>query len=382
MTILWIYNMPLVPEAGGTERITSLVAKGLSALGHKCMGMLVFSGNNDTMTYDGQPVADLYAFLRENSVDIVINQIAYARWLLDAFLSRGGARWHSEGGKIISCLHFDPKPASVLYYFKSKRHKTLRDYVTMAKLAVFAPYYSHKQERETGEIYNWVYDNSDWYVTLSLSHFPYFQRITRRQEYKKLRAINNPLTFSEISDESILDEKRRVVLVCSRMDEYQKRISLVLKAWEMIQDKSEANGWTLKILGTGPDMDRYIDYSVSHNLRNVMFEGQHSPESYYREADILLMTSIGIEGWGLTLTESLQRGVVPVVMNTCSVYSDIITHGYNGYLSEGDSLKEFTNHVLSLMSDSPTRRTMQLHALESASRFTLERTMEKWRAMI
>lgn len=30
MTILWIYNMPLVPEAGGTERITSLVAKGLT----------------------------------------------------------------------------------------------------------------------------------------------------------------------------------------------------------------------------------------------------------------------------------------------------------------------------------------------------------------
>lgn len=373
--------MPLVPEAGGTERITSLVAKGLSALGHKCVGMLVFSENNDTMTYDGQPVADLYAFLRENSVDIVINQIAYARWLLDAFLSRGGARWHSEGGKIISCLHFDPKPASVLYYFKSKWHKTLRDYVTMAKLAVFAPYYSHKQERETGEIYNWVYDNSDWYVTLSLSHFPYFQKITRRQEYKKLRAINNPLTFSDISDESILDEKRRVVLVCSRMDEYYKRISLVLKAWEEILCRPESDGWMLKIVGTGLDIDKYIAYAASHGLSNITFEGQKSPESYYREADILLVASVR-EGWGLTLTESLQRGVVPVVMNTCSVYSDIITHGYNGYLSEGDNLKEFTNHVLSLMSDSPTRCTMQLHALESAGRFTLEKTMEKWKELI
>ena len=28
-TILWMYNMPLVPEAGGTERITSLIRNGL-----------------------------------------------------------------------------------------------------------------------------------------------------------------------------------------------------------------------------------------------------------------------------------------------------------------------------------------------------------------
>lgn len=27
MTLLWIYNLPLKPESGGTERITSLVAK-------------------------------------------------------------------------------------------------------------------------------------------------------------------------------------------------------------------------------------------------------------------------------------------------------------------------------------------------------------------
>ncbi|MDE5561018.1 MAG: glycosyltransferase [Bacteroidaceae bacterium] len=374
--------MPLIPEAGGTERITSLVAKGLSALGHKCMGMLVFSVNDDTMTYDGQNVTDLYAFLHKNQVDIVINQIAYAKWLLEDFLLRGGARWHSDGGKIISCLHFDSKPASVLYYFKSKQHKALRDYVTIAKLSVFAPYYLCKQEKATGEIYNWVYDKSDWYVTLSQSHFPYFKKVTRRQEYRKLIAINNPLTFNDISDKSILNEKRRVVLVCSRMDEYQKRISLILKAWEIIQNKPEASGWTLKILGTGYDIDRYICYSVSHGLHNVKFEGQRDPEPYYREADIFLMTSIGIEGWGLTLTESLQRGVVPVVMNTCSVYSDIITHGYNGYLSEGDNLKEFTNHVLSLMSDLPTLRTIQLNALESANRFTLARTMEKWKAVI
>ena len=42
MTLLWIYNLPLKPESGGTERITSLVAKGFSLRGYHCMDILVF----------------------------------------------------------------------------------------------------------------------------------------------------------------------------------------------------------------------------------------------------------------------------------------------------------------------------------------------------
>jgi len=382
MTVLWIYNMPLVPEAGGTERITSLVAKGLTKRGHKCMGILVFNQHNDSMTYNNKKVTDLYRFLKDNHVDVVINQIAYSRWLLESFLANGGDRWHKEGGKIISCLHFDPKPTSDFYLLNSKRNKTIRDYVNMAKVLVLYRHYNNRMECKTGRELNWVYDNSDWFVTLSPTHFPYFKRVTARQEYGKLRAINNPLTFDTIADKSIIDEKKKIVLVCSRMDEYQKRISLVLKAWKQIQNKPEAEGWTLRILGTGPDLDRYKKFVEKHRLRDVVFEGRQSPEQYYREASIFLMTSTSIEGWGLTLTESLQCGVVPVVMDTCPVYSDIITHCYNGYLSKGSNLKLFSNYVLSLMSDASRLRAMQQNALISANKFTLSKTMEKWKEII
>jgi glycosyltransferase involved in cell wall biosynthesis len=162
------------------------------------------------------------------------------------------------------------------------------------------------------------------------------------------------------------------------MDEYQKRISLVLKAWKKLQEKPEAKDWTLKILGIGPDFEKYKSMAMRKGLINISFEGRQSPERYYREADIFLMTSIGIEGWGLTLTESLQRGVVPVVMNTCPVFSDIITHGYNGYLSPGSNVKIFTNYILSLMSDERRLRAMQSNALVSAKRFTLAQTIKHW----
>lgn len=381
MKILWIYNLPLRPEAGGTERITSLVAKGLSMCGHECMDILIFNQDGN-ISYHDEPVIDVYQFLKDNKVDIVINQIAYSKWLLADFLSKGGDRWHKEGGKIISCLHFDPKPASNLYYQRNIRNKGLKDYINIAKAFLLYPYQQKKQEQETGEIFNWIYDNSDWYITLSETHFPYFKKATQRSDYSRLRAINNPLTFDDIADESILSEKKRVVLVCSRMDEYQKRISLVLKAWKKLQSMTESKGWTLKILGTGPDFDRYREYARRKKLSNIQFEGRQSPEPYYREADIFLMTSTGIEGWGLTLTESLQRGVVPVVMNTCSVYSDIITDGYNGFLSPGNSLQSFINKIRILISDQRRLRAMQNNALNSATRFTLAKTMEKWQEII
>lgn len=377
MTILWIYNMPLIPEAGGTERITSLVAKGLSELGHRCMGILVFNENDGAMMYDGELVVDLYGFLKEHAVDVVINQIAYAKWLLAAFLDNGGARWRAEGGKIISCLHFDPKPTSTLYYLKGLSNRRARDWFNLAKAFVLYPYYAARQKREIGYTYNWIYDNSDRYVTLSECHFPYFKQVTHRNEYGKLVAINNPLTFDDISPESILDEKRKVVLVCSRMDEFYKRLSLVLKMWRRLQDAPEAQGWELKFVGVGPSFEGYKSYAESTGLKRVSFEGHRNPDKYYREASIFLLTSKN-EGWGLTLTESLQRGVVPVVMNTCPVYSDIITHCYNGYLSSGSNLKAFTNYVLSLMSDERRLRAMQRNALASASRFTLSQTIRHW----
>lgn len=94
------------------------------------------------------------------------------------------------------------------------------------------------------------------------------------------------------------------------------------------------------------------------------------------------MTSCGIEGWGLTLTESLQRGVVPVVMNTAPVYVDIITHCYNGFLSEKSNLNSFINYIETLMDDERRLRAMQLNALASSKRFNLDSTMRKWQELI
>lgn len=380
MNILWIYYCPLIPEAGGTERMTSLIAKGLSRDGHSCFGMLVIN-KDETLSYNGEPVNDLYSFLTANKIDIVINQLAMDVWMLRIFLDKGGRRWHEEGGKIISCLHFDSRQTSTLYFFKAKRNKIWKDYLWIARSWLLYRYYDNIQAKRVGVAYKWIYDNSDWYITLSETHNPYFIKSAQLRDYIKLLTINNPLTFDDISTPDILERKKKMVLICARMSEYQKRISLVLKCWRKINSNPCAKDWILKIVGTGPDLDYYKEFVDKYSINNVVFEGRQNPDKYYREASIFLMTS-GFEGWGLTLTESLQRGVVPVVMNTSPVFVDIIQNGYNGFLTRGSNLNDFTRHVSRLMSDESLLKRMQLNALKSAEKFSLEKTMEKWRRII
>lgn len=381
MTILWIYNEPFNPEAGGTERITSLIMKGLQKRGYTCLGMLVFDKHTFEMTFDGQPVGDLYEFLKKHHVDVVINQIAYETALLNAFLEKGGKQWKAEGGKIISCLHFDPKMPSSKYFFKSIFHKSLHDRLTLIKLTIFNFYYERKQNRQFGRVYREIYEKSDFFVVLSKRFFPYLHKVMQLENYDKLTAIGNPLTFDDISDERILKEKKNVCLIVARMTEFQKRNSLALKVWQIVQKHPETQKWTLKIVGDGPNLKDYKDYVTQHCIPNVVFLGQQSPEPYYREAKIFLMTSL-FEGWGLTLTESLQRGVVPVVMDSCQAFYDIIDNGKNGFITRNGDINEMAKIVLQLIQVENLQITMARCALQSANRFAINPTIDLWEHLL
>ena len=380
-TILWIYSHPLIPEAGGTERITSLIQRGLGKIGYNCMDILVIDVKKEYAEYYEEEVTDIYLFLKENKVDVVINQLGQVPEFLRYFLDKGGKQWYDEGGKIISCLHFDPKPISYYHEIKAIYHKKAHDYYLLLKAWLFAYFYSKRDMRMQGENLCQVYNMSDAYILLSQGFIPYFKKATKLSDLSKLHCINNPLTFEGISDEAILEKKENTILVVSRMYERQKRITLVLKAWKILSQKASMKDWNLKIVGDGPDLERYEEYVTKKGLQRVSFEKQQSPEPYYEEAKIFLMTSI-MEGWGLTLTESLQRGVVPVAFDTCSAFHDMIKDGENGFLVKEGSMGQFVKKVEQLANDDKLWRKMAKSALRSANRFYLDKIIQKWERII
>ena len=111
MSILWIYDKPIKPQAGGTERATQLVMNALAERGYVTAGYLVIHQDHPREIRDinGCRIDNLKLFLKENNVHVVINQIGYSKWLLEEFLERGGQGWKEEGGRILTKLHFDPR---------------------------------------------------------------------------------------------------------------------------------------------------------------------------------------------------------------------------------------------------------------------------------
>jgi glycosyltransferase involved in cell wall biosynthesis len=377
MNILFLYDSPLNPEAGGTERATKLVMDEMERRGHTCIGLLHFNQDNpDEYFLNGDRIASLMDFLNDNHVDVVVNQIAFHYWLLKEFLAHGGQEWKDKGGKIVSFMHFDPKPYRnpLSSYFRDWNEKNLVGKVKRLGLMLYLPYLNKNISKTANNSLRYIYNNSDYYIVMSPSYVEPITQRTHLANADKVRVITNMLTFRKIEDEGILEKKEKIVLVVARLDENQKRISTIIRAWQALKNH---NGYTLHIVGSGQD-EKYLK-NIASTSDDIIFNAQQSPLIWYQRACIFMLASPR-EGWGLTLTESLQCGVVPIAMNTSEVFKDIIDDGITGYLA--NTKKEYIARLQQLINDDTLRIKMAKAGLKAASRFSAEFVGDKWEEML
>lgn len=378
MNILFIYDSPLRPEAGGTERATSLVMTELTRRGHNCIGIIHWDQQNpDVHFLNGKKIGSLYEFLKENQIKVVVNQIAFHPRFLCQFLAHGGQQWKNEGGKIVSFMHLDPTPEprkKLSTYFADWSSKSIVGKIKRLIYVLSLPYFNYRTDKEYKLGLRYLYDNSDRYILMSQSFLKVFMALAELHDTSKVRFIPNMLTFPDISTCDDLSFKENKVLIVARLDDAQKNISFMINVWSDIKNH---RGYKLHILGDG--QDRELLHKKAMNLKDISFEGAQSPQSWYRKAKIFLMASPR-EGWGLTITESLQNGVVPIVLNTSTVFRDIITDGSNGFLVENK--ENFQNRLTMLISDENLRLNIACNCLQSAYRFTPQTVGDLWEKML
>lgn len=377
MTILFMYDSPLLPEKGGTERATKLVMDELARRGHTTIGLLHFNqANPDEYFLNEERIESLKDFLRDNKVDVVVNQIAFHYWLLKEFLAHGGQEWRDKGGKIVSFMHFDPaiSYAPIKSYYRDFWQKDLIHKVKRLGYFFFIPKYRQQHKRTRQMSFRYIYEQSDRFVVMSPSYIDTLKEVGGLPSVEKCCVITNMLTFPEIADVSFLEQKEKMVLIVSRLDENQKRISTMIKAWQSVKDH---HGYTLHIVGTGQD-EAYLK-KLAGSAPDIVFEGAQSPLPWYKRARIFLLASPR-EGWGLTLTESLQNGVVPVVMNTSRVFADIIEDGRTGFLATTEA--EYRLRISQLITDDTLRNSMAKAGLQSAHRFAPQQVGDKWEEIL
>jgi glycosyltransferase involved in cell wall biosynthesis len=385
MSILWIYDKPIDPLAGGTERATDLVIKALYASGEEIAGWLVIeqAHPNNFRLPSGEIVSDLLQFLRAQKVTVVVNQIGYSDWLLRQFLERGGRKWQERGGRIVTKLHFDPImfPPSIADLVRDwgdlPWFRKVKRAVRIARLPI-----EKLDARKTLQAaYKYLQMKSDVFVILSEAHRQNLIRLSGSTYQNRIRIVPNPNTYmTPIILEKVL-EKSKTALIVSRLDEQQKRLSLALRAWKIVMQNDECSDWQLKIVGDGPSRSLYEDLIRTLKIPNIELCGRTDPLPYYELASIYLHTAKR-EGWGLTIVEAMQNAVVPIVMNSSGVFADIIDNGTSGYLSRDGDVADLVRYVKILINDPSLRLQMGRNAIDKTQGNTIDNVVKIWKDII
>lgn len=347
MNLLFVTRFYPDSRIGGIERVTGILARYF----HQ-QGIAVHCLYFEKSDYDGSLIEivqahhleDLYnkvwlkEYLLNHQIDIVINQ---SHFFYTPFLASVA---HEVGAKLITCCHSSTSMKTLDKNSALKQSRGLKKMV----IGLVYPLFRAWSERKLKRIHRLSFENSDQTIVLSKSiKNEYASNLGINPNNPKLGYISNPLSFAgEISEEEI-KQKENIVLVVARLYEPQKRLSLLFEVWKQVQ----RDDWKLIVVGDGEDRELYENIVSDLQLKNVSFEGVQNPLPYYRKAKIFAMTSTW-EGLPMTILESLQMGVVPIVLDSFAAAKDMIEDGVNGFLVKNKDA--FANRMNNLMMSKET----------------------------
>jgi glycosyltransferase involved in cell wall biosynthesis len=391
MNILFLLNTDVSPSAaGGDVTMVHTLAQALTGL-HGCNISLAFFDRHPTPSpiRNKIPVAPydknrFEAFLLKNRIDRIIVSVLSrqnTRLLPDIY---GLA--HKHGIKVIQWFHMMPGYEMANYgslarlWFAVKARKHLSVHSRRLVLTWLRALIRPAARLYLRPKYRLLYDHCDACVLLSPHFIPGFMGMAGRKT-AKCSAIGNAATFEHDMTAGALAQKRKEVLIVSRLDESTKRLSLALKIWRKIERESALKDWTLTVVGSGDDMAYYQYLSRKLKLQRCAFEGRQPSMPYFKRASLFMMTS-ACEGFPLTLGEALQMGAVPLAFDSFGAVRDIIRHGHNGLLIPNNDVNTYAAQLSRLMHHEALRRTMAQHAAESARQFALPEVMKKWKELL
>lgn len=371
---------------GGTEVATWRIASALRQ--HQDIGVyhafLRKEPQGQEPPYDGTLrlqkgsnfVGTLGEFIRDNRIDAVVNMGRFFRHrkLRQAIDASGrevrllfmhhfapGSEWQkstfSAGWHLLRL-----NPGNPLYWLRASLYPLLRLPRTI------------RLKRVYGDVYNM----SDAVVLLSNGYKKEYKKIAGLPEESKFFAIPN--IFDNGQSRDFKKEKR--VLILSRMDEIQKRITLALEVWARIETNPQLADWHLDIVGSGHDSGAIRKKARRLGLKRVSFHGWQNPVKFLQSASIIISTSL-YEGLPLSLIEARSFGCVPVAFDSYASLKDIITDHHDGIIVTpfGDHEK-FATSLTQVMLDDNLRENLSSETGKSALRLSSERVASLWNRML
>lgn len=312
---------------------------------------------------DGETLYHVFKdYITSNKIDVIIIQGHCGKVMLEVLYKIR----NENNVKLIGCFHLSPD------FEKFHKVHLITKVKNAVKRILAIPQYNSNRH---------FYDVVDKYVLLSESFVDGMCKAYQLPDRNKLMCIPNPLSFdSGIEDKEVLC-KGKIVLIVTRLEETQKNIMSALRIWKEVERSGDLQGWKLVLGGYGPDEDRILSYAKSLSLENFEFIGKvGNAQELFRTASIFMMTS-RYEGFGMTLTEALQNGCVPMAFNNFSVLHDILKDRENGIIIPSGDEKCYADKLLSLIRNDKERTELAIKGIESSKKFSIETVGEKWIAL-
>jgi len=383
LNLVFLYAGEILPERGGVQRVSSVLADYFEAKGINVFYLSLAKNELSSSSSSRQyffPSSNniekntlfLHTFLKTKEIDILINQSG-----ISPEVSAYAYKAREINVKVISVVHNSIltgiKNFSSLYKTKAQKLNLdwllpIADKKIVNKFLLFLYKIKYKKH------YSGLCMKSDIVILLSGKFREELNYITGdRGNYSNILSIPNPISF--IPEVVNLRNKKKELLYVGRIDTLYKRVDLLLEIWNKVYARFP--DWELKIVGGGGEMEDVIKMAESLRLQRVSFEGFQNPISYYRDASIFCMTSSS-ESFGMVLLEAMQYSVVPIAFNSYVSVTDIIDDGENGILIKPFNCESYIKELISLMSEKSRCDIIAEKAQEKSMQFSIEKVGSVW----
>lgn len=384
MNILFYVTCTPSPLNGGIERVSHILAKEFIKEHHTCY-CIYFKKIDATYTSDVYEETFYIPYNHTNNIEKIRNIIESKN--IDVVLNQVGGFW--EIGKALTKLHNILKFKLLTTYHSNpiENHYILKhrysQYNNLKEFIYFSLYHlcpsiienrinSLKHRLFTNEILG-----SNKYLFLSKAYKNDVIQQYKIQDSPNIISLPNPLTYNTFFPiENYKNLKKKQVLIVARFDELYKRLSKALAIWKSLEQYGY-NGWKLIIIGHGEDEPTYRKMINDLDIQEIEIIGKTSPEKYYKESSIFLMTSV-LEGWPMTIQEAMQFGCIPLAFDTFSAIHEIIQDGENGYIIKDNDNTSYIQKLMDLMNDPEQRIEMAKNAIESRKKYSADKIARYW----
>lgn len=285
-------------------------------------------GTNLSLEHHKQELAKLFIeYVEDNNIDIIIP---------------------NNSPIVVSCLPLLPPNVKVVYVVNS----------------------------DTPRVYKYVTEHLEYISAIVCISIAQTRVLSRKlsDAQNKIKLIPHGVDVQSPSSINVANRKLQIGFL-GRLHDGHKRIFIIP---EILKKNSEA--YDLHIIGDGPDKEEFISRLNEYNISYVHygFINYKDLQPIISFWDIMLFPSV-VEGFGLTLIETMQYGVVPIANRLEGITDYIIEDGRSGFLVDNNDVNSYVDilNILSANRKILTKTKEEAH-LRVKNNFNLEKVCQAY----